>query len=347
MNIRTSVSLKNYTTFGIDVTAPRLIQINSVQDYRDYLKANPHSASQAMVLGGGSNVLFVDEPAFDLLQISISGISIEKQDDGTSFVRAGAGVVWHDLVMHTLDANLAGIENLSLIPGCCGAAPMQNIGAYGVELKDVFHSLEAIDRLTGELKTFSPQECRFGYRTSVFKEELKDKYIISAITLRLTDAEHAEVNTSYGAIAQTLGEIGADNPTPRDVSSAVIKIRESKLPDWKKYGNAGSFFKNPVIPDAQFEQLKEARPEVPSYPAGEGFTKVPAGWLIQHAGWKGARNGDAGTWPHQALVLVNFGKASGRELLALARNIRDDVEQKFGIHLEPEVNIIGLKHSDF
>lgn len=347
MNLQTSVSLKNYTTFGIDVKAPRLIEIKSVQDYRSYLKTNPEYIDHAMVLGGGSNVLFVNEPDFDLLQISISGISIEKQVDGSSLVRAGAGVVWHELVMHTLDANLAGIENLSLIPGCCGAAPMQNIGAYGVELKDVFHSLQAINRLTGELKTFSPQECRFGYRTSVFKEKLKDKFIISAITLRLTDAEYTEVNTSYGAIAQTLQEIGVTNPTPRDVSNAVIKIRESKLPDWKKYGNAGSFFKNPVIPDAQFAELKEAHPDVPSYPAGEGLTKVPAGWLIQHAGWKGARNGDAGTWPHQALVLVNFGNASGIELLTLARNIRDDVQQKFGIRLEPEVNIIGLEKSDF
>ena len=345
MNVQTSVSLKNHTTFGIEVTAPRFIQIDSVEDYQDYIEVHPDEASKAMILGGGSNVLFADEPNFDVLNISITGIATEDQGNDIVLIRAGAGVVWHDLVMYSLDAGLGGIENLSLIPGCCGAAPMQNIGAYGAELKDVFHSLEAINRKSGELHTFTGDDCRFGYRTSAFKEELKGEYIISAITLRLS--KNAQINTSYGAVSQTLEEMGVTNPGPREVSDAIIRIRQSKLPDWKKYGNAGSFFKNPVIPNAQFDKLKAERPDVPSYPAGEGFTKVPAGWLIQHAGWKGKRQGDAGTWPHQALVLVNYGNAKGHEILSLARSIRDDVEHKFGIRLEPEVNIIGLKGEDF
>jgi UDP-N-acetylmuramate dehydrogenase len=253
-------------------------------------------------------------------------------------VKAGGGEVWHDLVLFCLQHNLGGIENLSLIPGTVGAAPLQNIGAYGVELKDVFEELEAVNLATGELHTFDKAACQFGYRESVFKHESRGQYIVASVTLRLRK-EH-QLNTSYGAIQTTLEEMQVQQPTIHDVSAAVCHIRRSKLPDPAQIGNAGSFFKNPEIPVLLYDVLKEKYPGMPAYPVSEAAVKVPAGWLIEQCGWKGKVIENYGVHKNQALVLVNYGGAHGEKLLALARDIIQSVQEKFGITLQPEVNIL-------
>lgn len=339
------MNLKQLNTFGADARAQHYFELTAASDYPLLLAQHPALMPDALVLGSGSNILFTQSHVNCVLKVSIPGITATDAGSGEVLVRAGAGVIWDDLVQYCLSRGYFGIENLSLIPGCCGAAPMQNIGAYGVELEQVFDHLEAVNRKTGELRTFGKADCRFGYRSSIFKEELRNQYLITAITLRLS--RRPEVNTAYGAIRTELAAMGITNPTPLDVAQAVICIRQSKLPDWRQYGNAGSFFKNPVIPNAQFEQLLTAHPGMPRYPAGEGLTKIPAGWLIEKSGLKGFRNGDVGTWPHQALVIVNYGADEGAEILALARSVRDRVWERFGIRLEPEVNLIGMHQSDF
>lgn len=292
---------------------------------------------EVFILNGGSNVLLTRDRAGLVIKLEFKGIEILKEDEDYAWVKVATAENWHQFVLWTLDEGFGGLENLSLIPGNAGTAPMQNIGAYGVEIKDTMVELSALDRETGEIRIFKNEECNFGYRDSVFKNIYKDRYVILDVTFKLTKKNHA-LHTSYGAIRSELEREGIQNPSIRDISNAVIKIRQSKLPDPKKIGNAGSFFKNPVIPKAQFEKLREAYPDIPGYPAGDKI-KTAAGWLIDRAGWKGKRFGDAGVHDRQALVLVNHGNAVGKEIYELSEKIVKDIEEKFGIRLEREVNV--------
>lgn len=275
-----------------------------------------------------------------VVKVAIQGIDLIRDDETHVYVTAGAGVNWHELVVFCVERGYAGIENLSLIPGTAGAAPMQNIGAYGVELEQVFESLTAIHVLTGEKRAFARADCAFGYRESVFKRELKGQYIITSVTFKLD--KHPTFHTRYGAIQETLAEMGVsdENLSIKAISQAVIRIRRSKLPDPAQIGNAGSFFKNPEISKVQFDTLKTQYPELPGYPVGHETVKVPAGWLIEQAGWKGYRSGDAGIHTKQALVLVNYGNATGNELIALAKQVQASVLATFGITISPEVNVV-------
>jgi len=295
-----------------------------------------------LILGGGSNVLFTQNFSGLVLKNSLKGKEIVKENRDKVFVKVHAGENWHQFVLWCLEKNFAGIENLSLIPGCVGAAPMQNIGAYGVELKDVFHELEAVEISTGSSKTFSNQDCEFGYRESVFKKELRNKYIINSVTFMLHNlnvSEHYTYHIDYGDIKAELAENSVFNLNIKAVSDAVIKIRSSKLPDPKDLGNSGSFFKNPVINNDHFAALQLSYPLIPSYHAGAEKTKIPAGWLIEQCGWKGKRVGNTGSHAKQALVLVNYGNAQGNEVKELATAIQQSVMDKFGIAIEAEVNI--------
>lgn len=329
-------SLRQLNTFGIDVAAAGYAPFTNVAGLLQLLEHIPPS-QLAMVLGGGSNILFTRPVEGYVLHNRIEGIEVVAQDDACVYVRAGAGVVWHHLVAYAVQQGWGGLENLSLIPGSVGAAPIQNIGAYGVELKDVLHSLEALEIATGQVKTFTAAACAFGYRNSYFKQAGKNKYIITSVTCKLQ--KQPRINTSYGAIAQELQAMGLAQPTIADVSQAVIRIRQSKLPDPAVTGNAGSFFKNPVIPLHKMEQLRQQHPTLPGYPDAHEKIKVPAAWLIEQCGWKGYRRGDAGVHPKQALVLVNYAHATGQEILQLSQDIADSVLQKFGIALEREVNV--------
>jgi UDP-N-acetylmuramate dehydrogenase len=321
------------------VKAEVFCQVDSIQSLQE-LRLNSEIAGKPwLVLGGGSNVLFTQNVLQPIIKVSIPGISILKSDSDWATVRVGAGVNWHELVLWSLDEGMSGLENLSLIPGQCGAAPMQNIGAYGVELKQVFDCLEAIEIATGVVHTFHRNECNFDYRTSIFKTELKNKFIITSITLKLRRSG-LNLNLDYGDIRSVLSQRGITKPTPRDVSNAVIYIRQSKLPDPDKIGNAGSFFKNPEIHMDEFSALKTRFPELPGYPVTNEKVKVPAGWLIDKLGLKGYRNGDAGVHDRQALVLVNHGLATGNEILSISRHIQDRVHATYNISLEPEVNIL-------
>lgn len=337
MQVLQDVSLRPHNTFGLEALARHWITITSPEQLQELLRDAAYQSVPKLALGGGSNVLFTQDFEGLLIKIAISGIAVVKEDDKHVWVKAGAGVGWHDLVMHCIEQGYGGIENMSLIPGTMGAAPMQNIGAYGVEIKDVFSSLEAVEIATGDRRIFEQVDCQFGYRSSVFKHELKGQYIITSVTLRLQ--KQPVVNTSYGAISDILLQKGIHAPTIRDVSEAVIDIRRSKLPDPQQIGNAGSFFKNPVIPRAQYETLLTDYPNMPGYPA-EQVVKVPAGWLIEQCGWKGKRLGNIGVHDQQALVLVHFGGGRGEALMALAQDIKASVLQKFGIIIEPEVNMI-------
>ena len=338
MQILKNISLKPYNTFGIAATAKYFLEVTRVEHLREALKLK--GFPPFFVLSGGSNLLLTKDPDALILHMQILGKQVLEQDDRTVIIRAMAGENWHELVQWTLDRDFGGLENLSLIPGSTGTAPIQNIGAYGVELKDVFESCTAMDRDSGELKTFDREACAFGYRDSYFKNEGKDRYIITSVDLRLSTGEH-QLNTGYGAIQKQLEVMGYANPGIRDVSRAVIAIRQSKLPDPRILGNSGSFFKNPVVSVETHSRLLAEAPGMPAFPAGEGGFKVPAGWLIEQCGFKGKRYGDAGVHKDQALVLVNYGQASGQDILDLARRIRDKVQQTFGVTIEPEVNIIG------
>lgn len=293
--------------------------------------------SPLKILGGGSNILITKDQDAYILKNEIKGIEIIDEDKDEVLVKVGAGENWHNLVMWTISHGLGGIENLALIPGCVGAAPMQNIGAYGVEQDSVFHSLNAIDLKEGTSKLFFREDCKFGYRESIFKHELKGKYIITHVNY-IFSKNHV-LNTSYGAIDAKLQENGIDYPTIGDVANAVIEIRKSKLPDPKVIPNTGSFFKNPVIKIKVFDHLKKRFEGIPSYPVNDDELKVPAAWLIEQAGFKGQQVGDAGTHKSHALVLVNYGNATGDEMLSFAHAIQKGVEKMFGIKLEPEVNI--------
>lgn len=330
-------SILPYTTFGVNAAANRIIECETEGALREALL---HAEQPIMVLGGGSNILFTSNWPGTLIVNRIGGIRVILENESYVNVEAGAGVNWHDFVLFCLQNDWGGIENLSLIPGSLGAGPMQNIGAYGVELKDVFHSLDAMDRKTGQERTFSGMACEFGYRDSIFKRELKDRFVITRVRLQLTKAGYHQIKTDYGAIQHELTKSGITAPTIQDVSRAVIAIRESKLPNPAELGNAGSFFKNPIIPESLAEQIAEKYPDMPSYPAEEGWKKLAAGWLIEKCGWKGRRVGQCGVHEKQALVLVNYGRATGSEIYALSELILNDVQEKFGVKLEREVNIV-------
>ena len=335
MIVQLNQSLVKHNTFGIDQKAQRLIWAHSADEISNYVK---HHGSPALILGGGSNMLLTKDIKGDVLKVDIHERRVVFEDDEVVYIRFGAGENWHEVVQWTLMQGLGGLENLSLIPGNCGTAPVQNIGAYGVELKDVFVNCEGVLVENGSFFTLTKEEAKFGYRDSIFKNEWKGKAIITRITLVLTKKNH-KLRTDYGSIQAELEARSITEPTPKQVSDAVISIRRSKLPDPAEIGNSGSFFKNPVVSKELAESLAERYPDMPSYPAPNGV-KLAAGWLIDTAGWKGYRNGDAGIHEKQALVLVNYGEASGAELLELAHKIIDDIQQRFGITLHPEVNLI-------
>ncbi|WP_187261433.1 UDP-N-acetylmuramate dehydrogenase [Pontibacter beigongshangensis] len=338
MKLQSDISLKPYNTFGIDVKARYFAQFDSLAELQVLLQIPEVRQAEKLILGGGSNILFTKDFNGAVLFNNIKGIQLADEDGEYAYVTAGGGEAWHDLVLFALKQQLGGLENLSLIPGTVGAAPLQNIGAYGVELKDVFHELEAVELATGEPYIFDHEACRFGYRDSIFKNEAKGKYVVTSVTLRLNKT-HC-LNTSYGAIKEVLQEMKITEPTIQDVSVAVCAIRMSKLPDPKEIGNAGSFFKNPEIPILQFELLKSKYPSIPAYPVSAQTVKVPAGWLIEQCGWKGKVINNYGVHKNQALVLVNYGGAAGGDIQSLAQEIIQSVQEKFGISLHPEVNIL-------
>ncbi|WP_266205801.1 UDP-N-acetylmuramate dehydrogenase [Pontibacter kalidii] len=338
MRLQTDFPLKPYNTFGIDVKARLFARFETVEELQELLQMPELKQEQKLILGGGSNLLFTRDFDGVVLQNGIKGIRKIGEDEEQVFLKAGGGEVWHEFVLHTLNMNLGGVENLSLIPGTVGAAPLQNIGAYGVELKDVFQELEAVNVETGEVRIFDNGACRFGYRESIFKNELKGQYIVTHVVFKLHKKHRP--NTSYGAIISTLEEMQVQEPSIHHVSAAVCHIRQSKLPDPKQIGNAGSFFKNPEIPLSQYEELQKHYPAIPSYPVSETTVKVPAGWLIEQCGWKGKVIGNYGVHKNQALVLVNYGGAKGEDIRKLAFEVIDSVKEKFGIQLSPEVNIM-------
>ncbi|MBP1167375.1 UDP-N-acetylmuramate dehydrogenase [Chryseobacterium sp. PvR013] len=332
-------SLKPYNTFGVEAKAHYFTEVSTIDELKEALIFSKMNSLQLLFLGGGSNILLTKDFDGLAIQLNLKGISEEHISENEVLVTAKAGENWHEFVMYCLQKNYGGLENLSLIPGNVGTSPMQNIGAYGTEIKDVFVSCEALDLENLELRTFSLEQCRFGYRDSVFKQEGKRRYVILGVTFKLTQKEH-RIKTEYGAIQSELENLGIKNPTIQDVSKAVIHIRQSKLPDPKKIGNAGSFFKNPTIPLAQFEALRQQFENIQGYPNGN-MVKVPAGWLIEQCGWKGKQIGNAASHQLQSLVIINAtGKATGKEIFDFSTEIINSVKEKFGIELEREVNII-------
>ncbi|HRO42228.1 MAG TPA: UDP-N-acetylmuramate dehydrogenase [Flavipsychrobacter sp.] len=336
MHILQNISLQPYNTFGIDVPAEFYVELNNETQIEE-LSSNQNLPSRKKVLGGGSNILLTKPVEGLLIRNCLKGIVVVAENDEHVWLQVKAGEVWHDLVMHTIHSQLGGLENLSLIPGCVGASPMQNIGAYGVEVKDTISQVVGWHWQEKTFLSLGNEDCRFGYRDSIFKQELKDKLLITSVTFRLTK-QHV-LNTSYGAIAQELEAMGVTKPTIKSVSQAVINIRSSKLPDPAQIGNAGSFFKNPTISAEQFKKLQTHYPHLPSYPISQSQVKVPAGWLIEQTGWKGYRNGAIGVHEKQALVLVNYGNAKGNDIWNLSEEILQSVKEKFEIELEREVNV--------
>jgi len=337
MTILSNISLKPYNTFGINVLAKHFVSVKSVAELRAVLELE--SYPEKLILGGGSNMLLTRDIEALVIHLNLKGIEIVSQNNSEVKVKAFAGENWHEFVLWCLKHDFGGIENLSLIPGNIGTAPIQNIGAYGVELKDVFESCEALHIATGNIKIFTKANCNFDYRNSIFKQEVKGEYIILSVTLTLSVANH-RVKTDYGAISDELNRLHIDKPTIQDVSKAVINIRTSKLPDPKIIGNSGSFFKNPIVSKAQFEVLKLNFPEIPSYVISDSEVKIPAGWLIEHAGFKGKRFNNYGVHKNQALVLVNYDDAKGEDLFKLSKLIQETIKRIFNISLEAEVNII-------
>ena len=333
MNIQQNRSLKQYNTFGIDTNAKRFVAVHSLSELKSILT----NEKDIFLLGGGSNMLLTKNIEALVIHVDLKGIIVNDTEKDVVYVTSEAGENWHDFVLWCISQNYGGLENLSLIPGNVGTSPIQNIGAYGVEIKDTFQQLEALEIATGKIKTFKHSDCNFGYRNSVFKNELKGKYVITNVTFKLTKNNH-QINISYGAIKNHLKDIEA--PTLKEISDAVISIRQQKLPDPKEIGNSGSFFKNPVINSIVFNSLQKKHPEVPHYVVSENEIKIPAGWLVEQCGFKGQRFGDAGVHSKQALVLVNYGNASGQEIYELAQKIQQKVKDTFGILLEIEVNII-------
>jgi UDP-N-acetylmuramate dehydrogenase len=342
LNIQQNISLKKYNTFGISVNAKRFISVSSFYELQQLLKVE----KDLFLISGGSNMLLTKDIEKLVVHINIKGISIDKEDDNFVYLTVNAGENWHDFVLWCISENYGGLENLSLIPGNVGTCPIQNIGAYGVEVKNTITKVDGLEIETGKLVSFSNENCKFGYRNSIFKNELKGKIILTSVGFKLTKKNH-KLNISYGAIETELTLKNIKKPTLKDVSDAVISIRKSKLPDPKEIGNSGSFFKNPVISKKQFLKLQKENPTIPSYlvassaaEKSETEIKVPAGWLVEQSGFKGKRIGDAGVHKKQALVLVNYKNASGEEIYQLAKKIQKTVLDKFGISLEIEVNVI-------
>ncbi|CAH0997299.1 UDP-N-acetylenolpyruvoylglucosamine reductase [Emticicia aquatica] len=338
MIVQKNVQLKPFNTFGIEAKAKFFAEISSIEELQGILQDTDYQSVERLVLGGGSNLLLTKDFDGLVIKMAIKGFEVVKENDENIWIKSGAGVVWHDLVMHCVNQNYAGMENLSLIPGTVGAAPMQNIGAYGIEIKEVFEELEALEIATGQTKIFDKQTCNFGYRESIFKHEAKGKFIILNVTFKLN--KKPSFHIEYGAIKDTLSEMQVNDLTIKAISDAVIHIRQSKLPNPAEIGNAGSFFKNPEISKEQFEALKAQFPSIPSYPVNENTIKVPAGWLIEQAGWKGQRFGNVGVHAKQALVLVNYGGGKGDEIKDLSKKIQASIDEKFGIRLSAEVNFV-------
>jgi len=338
MALQHDLDLTPYNTFGIAARADRAAPFRNADELRGLLADPAVSGNPLLILGGGSNILFTQDFHGTVLRNEVPGIAVVEEDDTHVRVRAGAGETWHEFVLHCVARGWGGVENLSLIPGKVGAAPMQNIGAYGVEIKDTFDSLEALRIADGEVVLFSKEACAFGYRESFFKREGKGLFVILSVTFRLN--KEPVLNTSYGNIQEELAKKGITEPTIRDVSEAVIAIRQSKLPDPVELGNAGSFFKNPVVPTELVDRIRAQEPDVVAYPAGPGMQKLAAGWLIERVGLKGYRNGPQGVHDRQALVLVNHGGATGQGVFALSEHVLRTVKERFGVELEREVNIV-------
>lgn len=338
MEFKENYSLKNLNTFGINAYCRYFTEFNTIDNVREILEHQISKTHQKLILGGGSNILFTKDFNGLVLKNNISGIEKIKEDPHHVYIKAGAGVNWHSFVMYCIENDLAGVENLSLIPGNVGASPMQNIGAYGVEVKDVIESVHGI--FMDDLSDFSltNSACQFAYRESIFKHELKNKAIITHVVYRLNKTP--KFNTSYGAIEQELDKMGIKDLSIKAISDAVCNIRKSKLPNPAEIGNAGSFFKNPAVDKTTFEKLKNHFKDIPNYPQADGSIKIAAGWLIEQCGWKGFRKGDYGVHKLQALVLVNYGNAKGEDIYRLSEDILQSVKNKFGITLEREVNII-------
>lgn len=337
MLIEVNKSLKDYNTFGIDCKAKFFVSVANTTELIDVLSDNKYE--ERFILGGGSNMLLTQDIDALVVHVNLKGIAVLSETEEQVQIEVMAGENWHQLVLACIERGYGGLENLSLIPGNVGTAPIQNIGAYGVELKDIFESCTAIDIESKKEVKFSKEACKFGYRTSIFKNEAKDKYIITSVVFNLTKINHKK-STSYGAIKEHLSDRNIIDPTVKNISDAVIAIRESKLPDPKKLGNSGSFFKNPVIDNDAFQRFRINFPDAPFYEVSPTEFKIPAGWLIERAGFKGKQFGDAGVHKNQALVLVNYGKASGKEIWDLAIKIQRKVKEDFGIYIEPEVNVI-------
>jgi UDP-N-acetylmuramate dehydrogenase len=339
ITIEKNSNLLPYNTFGIQVKAKFFCKITTVPQLQELIASSLYKEEARLILGGGSNILFTKDFQGLVVHNELKGIETVMETDERIVINVGAGEIWHDFVMHCVNRNWGGIENLSLIPGTVGAAPIQNIGAYGVEIANVIETVEGVDASTGLVNVFEKDECRFEYRESAFKVELKEKIFISSVTLTLTKKNHL-FDIHYGALRDTLKQHPHDEITVKKISEAVIQIRQSKLPDYRKVGNAGSFFKNPTISPEQLQQLQKTYPLIPSYPSDNQNVKVPAGWLIEQCGWKGKRMNNIGVHPFQALVLVNYGGGTGEEILQLAEQIQTSVKEKFHVTLTPEVNII-------
>ncbi|QQX78140.1 MULTISPECIES: UDP-N-acetylmuramate dehydrogenase [Aequorivita] len=336
MRVEENKSLKNLNTFGIACNARYFVSVKTITELKQALSQKP--SEELFILGGGSNMLLTGNLDAFVLHINLKGIEILKETEAEVFVKAMAGENWHEFVKYCIEKGFGGLENLSLIPGNVGTAPIQNIGAYGVELKDTFVSCNTVEIQTLKEREFTKDECAFEYRNSIFKNEAKGNYIITSVTFRLTKRDH-KTSVSYGDIKKVLSEKNIETPTIKDISEAVITIRQSKLPDPKVLGNSGSFFKNPVVDSETFQEFRRNFPEAPFYEVSPTAFKIPAGWLIEKAGFKGQRFGDAGVHKNQALVLVNYGKASGKEIWQLAMDIQKKVKELTGIFIEAEVNV--------
>ena len=337
MEIQSNFSLKNLNTFGIEASANQFVAVQSSEELKTILEQK--RSEKKFILGGGSNMLLTKNIEALVIHVNLKGKKIIKETADSVWVESQAGENWHEFVLWTIEHNFGGLENMSLIPGNVGTTPVQNIGAYGTEIKDTFVSCKAISIENQDIRIFSKEECDFGYRESIFKNEEKDKYIILSVIFKLTKHNH-KINISYGDISAELAKDSITNPTLKEISNAVIAIRQSKLPDPKELGNSGSFFKNPILLKTDFDKIHHKFPEMKFYKISETEVKVPAGWLIEQAGFKGKRFGDAGIHKNQALVLVNYGNATGQEILNLSKEIQNTVYNIFGINIEAEVNII-------
>jgi UDP-N-acetylmuramate dehydrogenase len=337
MTIQRNVSLLNFNTFHIEAKASNFVEVSSEEEFVQLILSGQTAQNQLLILGGGSNMLFTKDFEGLAIKNNIKGIQNIKEDDEHVFIKASAGEVWHEFVLHCISKNYGGLENLSLIPGSVGAGPIQNIGAYGVELKDTFYECEAIHLQDGSKRVFSLEQCKFGYRESVFKHELKGQYFISSVTFKLS--KNPTFKTDYGQIQIELDRMGIKELSVKAISDAVCNIRRSKLPNPAEIGNAGSFFKNPVVSKSHFAKIKEKYPDVSSYPNGENI-KLAAGWLIEKAGWKGKTIGQCGVHKNQALVLVNYGSALGKEIFDLSEQVIHSIKETFDVDLEREVNIL-------